>query len=58
MAQGVLKEIGLFSVQDMIEPDAIADVNFFMGDLNFRINSTYEKHVDRVEQSAQMMELD
>ena len=49
MAQGVLKEIGLFSVQDMIEPDAIADVNFFMGDLNFRINSTYEKHVDRVE---------
>ena len=44
MAQGILKEIGLFSEKDMIEPDAIADINFFIGDLNFRFNRTFTEH--------------
>ena len=44
MAQGILKDIGLFSEMDMIEPDAIADINFFMGDLNFRFNRTFTQH--------------
>ena len=51
MASGILKEIGLFSEKDMIEPDAIADVNFFMGDLNFRFNNTYTQHLAQVDQS-------
>lgn len=45
MAQGILKEIGLFSEKDMIEPDAVADINFFMGDLNFRLGLTYSTHI-------------
>ncbi len=52
MASQILKEIGLYSEKDMIEPDAIADINYFMGDLNFRINSTYDKHIERVKDSA------
>lgn len=45
MAQEILKEIGLFSEKDQIEPDAMSDINFFMGDLNFRFNSTYTEHI-------------
>ena len=41
MAKDVLREIGLHSEQEMIEPDAVADFAFFLGDLNFRLNSTY-----------------
>ena len=41
MAQGILKEISLIGEKDMIEPDAIADINFFIGDLNFRFNRTF-----------------
>ena len=52
MAQGILKDIGLFSEKDMIEPDAIADINFFMGDLNFRFNQTYQQHSPNVLNSA------
>lgn len=37
MAAEVLKEIGLFPEKDMIDQDATKDINFFMGDLNFRI---------------------
>ena len=51
MAQGILKEIGLFNESDMIEPDAIADVNFFMGDLNFRYNSTYQQFAPQIDQA-------
>ena len=55
MAQGILKEIGLFSERDMIEPDAIADFNFFIGDLNFRFNRTYTQHIQDVLQSPQLV---
>ena len=55
MAQGILKDIGLFSEKDMIEPDAIADINFFMGDLNFRFNRTYQEHSPHVHQSPELI---
>lgn len=45
MASEVLREIGLFNEQDMIEPDAMADFSFFIGDLNFRFNSTFRQHI-------------
>ena len=40
MASDVLKSISC-NQNDMIEPDAVHDFNFFMGDLNFRFNRTY-----------------
>ena len=55
MAQGILKDIGLFSEKDMIEPDAIADINFFMGDLNFRFNRTFTEHSPHVHESAKLV---
>ena len=54
MAEGILKEIGLFSEREQIEPDAIADINFFMGDLNFRFNRTFTQHSKQVLQSAEL----
>ena len=43
----------------MIEPDAVTDFNFFMGDLNFRFNRTFTEHISEVEHSAQLLrELD
>lgn len=44
MAQEILKEIGLYAEKDQIESDAIADINFFMGDLNFRFNRSFSEH--------------
>ena len=35
MAQEVLKEIGLYPEKDMIEQDALKDINFFMGIFRF-----------------------
>ena len=55
MAQGILKEIGLFSEKEMIEPDAIADINFFMGDLNFRFNRTFQQHAADVLKSPELV---
>ena len=55
MAQGILKDIGLFSEKEMIEPDAVADINVFMGDLNFRFNRTYQQHSPDVLNSAQLV---
>lgn len=54
MMQEILKEIGLFNEREMIEPDAIADINFLMGDLNFRINSTFSQFAPQVLQSPQL----
>ena len=44
MAQSILREISVEN-GSTIEPDAIADINFFLGDLNFRLNRTYTEHV-------------
>ena len=52
MAQNILKEIGIS--KDKIEPDAISDFSFFLGDLNFRINRTFEEHEPDLLQSAQL----
>ena len=41
MASDLLKNIACLSDKEMIEQDAINDFNFFMGDLNFRINRTF-----------------
>ena len=40
----------------MIEPDAVSDFSYFIGDLNFRLNSTYTEHAREVNRSAQMVE--
>lgn len=52
MAQDILKEIGVS--HNKIEPDAIADFSFFLGDLNFRLNRTFEDHEPDLLQSAQL----
>ena len=54
MAQEILKEIGLFSEKDSIEPDAIADINFFVGDLNFRLDRTYTEHIKHILKSPEL----
>ena len=57
MAQSILREISVENAKDQsrIEPDAIADINFFLGDLNFRLNRTYTEHVSQVYNSPQMV---
>lgn len=55
MAAGILSEIGLFSEREQIEPDAIADINFFMGDLNFRLNRSYSEHIGQIQHSASLV---
>ena len=43
----------------MIEPDAVNDFNFFMGDLNFRFNRTFTEHYPQVKLSPELFrELD
>ena len=54
MAESILKEIGLYSEAERIEPDAIADINFFMGDLNFRFDRTFTQHSKHVLRSAEL----
>ena len=54
MAQSILREISVENGSSF-EPDAIADINFFLGDLNFRLNRTYTEHVSQVYNSPQMV---
>ena len=54
MASELLREIGPFSEQDMIEPDAVAEFCFFIGDLNFRFNCTYTNHIQDIERSPEL----
>ena len=51
MAQEVLKEIGLYQDKDMIDQDALKDINFFMGDMNFRIKKTFSEFAPYVEEA-------
>ena len=44
MGSDLLKSIACISEKEMIEQDAIHDFNFFMGDMNFRINRTFTQH--------------
>ena len=58
MAADVLKLISC-NEKDMIEPDAVNDFNFFMGDLNFRFNRTFTEHYPQVKLSPELFrELD
>jgi hypothetical protein len=54
MAQEILKEIGLFSEKDSIEADAVADINFFLGDLNFRLDRSYTEHIKSIHLSPEL----
>ena len=53
MASDVLRQISC-NDKDMIEPDAVHDFNFFMGDLNFRFNRTFTVHYPDVKLSPEL----
>ena len=58
MASDVLKQISC-NEKDMLEPDAVHDFNFFMGDLNFRFNRTFTEHMPDIQRSPELFrELD
>ena len=56
MASDLLKSITVMSDKEMIEQDAIHDFNFFMGDLNFRINRTFTQHEPFIQDSPSLVE--
>lgn len=37
------------------EPDAVADFSFILGDLNYRLESTYTEHIKRVKESRNLV---
>ena len=39
-----------------IDPDQASDVSFFLGDTNFRFQSTYEKYIDNVKDAHKDIE--
>ena len=47
MASQIFKNIST-NEDNMIEPDAISDFNFFMGDLNMRFMTSYTEFIDHV----------
>ena len=51
-----LKGISVQKQSDKFEPDAIADFNFIIGDMNSRFKSTYTQHINRVHESHLMFE--
>lgn len=54
-----LRGISVSNQNDKVEPDALADFNFIIGDLNSRFKSTFTKHIENVDQSMHMLkELD
>ena len=56
MASDLLKSITVMSDKEMIEQDAIHDFNFFMGDLNFRINRTFTQHEPFIQDSPSLVD--
>ena len=56
MSSDVLKSIACISDKELIEQDAIHDFNFFIGDLNFRINRTYSQHIPFLEDSPALVD--
>lgn len=52
----LLKGIALSKTCDKFEPDATADFTYLIGDFNSRFKSTYTQHIEKVEQSSQMLE--
>ena len=51
-----LKGISVSKQSDRFEPDAVADFNFIIGDMNSRFKSTYTQHIDHVHNSHKMVE--
>lgn len=46
MASQLIREMDLFQIQsDMggLESDVLADFSFFLGDLNYRLNTTFDQ---------------
>lgn len=54
MMANILKEINNNSLIK-IEPDAIADYTFILGDLNYRFKSTYLEHIHNVRNSKHLI---
>lgn len=50
----ILLDIGIG--KDSITPDAIADYAVILGDLNYRLKSTFLQHIKNVENSKNMIE--
>lgn len=44
-----LRGISVSNQNDKVEPDALADFNFIIGDLNSRFKSTFTKHIENVD---------
>jgi len=44
-----LKGISIQKMADRFEPDAVADYNFVLGDLNMRFKSTFSEFIEEVE---------
>lgn len=51
-----LKEIGVHKECDQVDQDCQADFSFILGDLNYRLKSTYSQHIRQVEGSCNMLE--
>lgn len=56
MMGAALKGISLSKTVDKFEPDAVADFNFIIGDLNARFKSTYTQHIENVTHSQNLIE--
>ncbi len=55
MMGAALKNISLSKTIDKFEPDAVADFNIILGDLNSRFKSTFTKHIDQIDESYIMI---
>jgi hypothetical protein len=55
MMGAALRGISVSKQSDRFEPDAVADFNFIIGDLNSRFTSTYTEHIDKVKESHFML---
>ena len=51
MMQVILKSISTQKGLDKVEPDAVSDFNWILGDMNARFKSTYSEHIDKVKDS-------
>lgn len=58
MSRQLINEIKVQQLQDQIsgiESDQVADFNFILGDLNYRLKSTYEELASNVSHHAKRM---
>lgn len=55
MAANALKQVS--TSKDKLEPDAIVDFSFFIGDTNSRFKTTYSEFIEHIEQAPQHIPL-